>query len=43
MHSVFVVELNVTVRYTKILSVVQQFLYGKFTLLATMQIIRTSF
>jgi len=44
MHSVCVVsELHVTVNYIKILTIVQQCFYGKFMLLATMQIIHTSF
>jgi hypothetical protein len=43
MHSVCVVELHVTVKYIKILSVAQQYFCGKVMSLATMQIIRTGF
>jgi hypothetical protein len=37
MHSVRVVELRVTVTYLKILSVAQQFFYGKFVPPITIQ------
>jgi len=45
MHSVCVVvdDLNVTVNYTKTLSVAQQCFYCKFKSLATKQIIQSNF
>jgi hypothetical protein len=43
MHSLCVVELRVTVYYVKTLSVAKIVLIVSFVLLATMQIIRSSF